>query len=259
MPALDDELAKKLGFDDLAAMRETVTQPHPARIRPARPAAAEAAVAGRAGRTWRRSPRPRAWWSRSSTRSGSASRPTGRRAGWTRTTRTRTRTTLKAEYRAIAERRVRLGLLLAEIGRANSITSAPGRDDPGDAGRGDALPGPGAAGDGILPARTRRPPRRLRGPLFEDKVVDFMLELAKVDGEDGHRRRNWPSEPDAGEPPASDRRRSGQPEARLGPLDRPQPPRDLPASGGEICLSDRSRLTGWSPGRFRLSIRLTPT
>ena len=30
--------------------------------------------------------------------------------------------TLKSEYRAIAERRVRLGLLLAEIGRINSIT-----------------------------------------------------------------------------------------------------------------------------------------
>src|SRR6185436_11181587 len=33
--------------------------------------------------------------------------------------------TLKADYRAIAERRVRLGLLLAEIGRANSVSVAP--------------------------------------------------------------------------------------------------------------------------------------
>ena len=32
---------------------------------------------------------------------------------------------MQAEYRAIAERRVRLGLLLAEIGRANGITVAP--------------------------------------------------------------------------------------------------------------------------------------
>ena len=30
--------------------------------------------------------------------------------------------TLRADYRAIAERRVRLGLLLAEIGRINNIT-----------------------------------------------------------------------------------------------------------------------------------------
>ena len=34
--------------------------------------------------------------------------------------------TLKADYRTIAERRVRLGLLLAEIGRANSITVGAG-------------------------------------------------------------------------------------------------------------------------------------
>ena len=33
--------------------------------------------------------------------------------------------TLKAEYRAIAERRVRLGLLLSEIGRANGIAGQP--------------------------------------------------------------------------------------------------------------------------------------
>ncbi len=32
---------------------------------------------------------------------------------------------VKAEYRAIAERRVRLGLLLAEVGRAQSITVTP--------------------------------------------------------------------------------------------------------------------------------------
>ena len=37
--------------------------------------------------------------------------------GWTRRTRARTRRRCKAEYRAIAERRVRLGLLLSEIGR----------------------------------------------------------------------------------------------------------------------------------------------
>ena len=32
----------------------------------------------------------------------------------------------------------------------------------------------------------------LRGPLFEDKVVDFVLELAKVDRPAGEHRRNWP-------------------------------------------------------------------
>jgi len=85
----------------------------------------------------------------------------------------------RADYRAIAERRVRLGLVIAEIGEKNNITvteeqmraavmeqvrQMPGREqqvwdyyrnNPG------ALAG-------------------LRAPLFEDKVVDFVLELAEV-------------------------------------------------------------------------------
>ena len=88
--------------------------------------------------------------------------------------------TLKADYRAIAERRVRLGLLLAEIGRANSITVAAGRDDPGDADGGDALSGAGTAGHGVLPPEPAGH-RDAAGPTFEEKVVDFVLELAKVE------------------------------------------------------------------------------
>ena len=35
---------------------------------------------------------------------------------------------IKAEYRAIAERRVRLGLLLSEVGRSNNISVSAGGD-----------------------------------------------------------------------------------------------------------------------------------
>ncbi len=47
--------------------------------------------------------------------------------------------TLKAEYRAIAERRVRLGLLLAEIGRGTGRAGHRGGDDAGHARRGRTL------------------------------------------------------------------------------------------------------------------------
>ena len=59
--------------------------------------------------------------------------------------------TLRAEYRAIAERRVRLGLLLSEIGRQNNVSVAP--DEMTRAMRAEAgtLPGAGSAGDGVLP------------------------------------------------------------------------------------------------------------
>jgi len=40
---------------------------------------------------------------------------------------------LRADYRAIADRRVRLGLMLGEIGRANSITVTPEEVNTGDA------------------------------------------------------------------------------------------------------------------------------
>ena len=88
--------------------------------------------------------------------------------------------TLKAEYRAIAERRVRLGLLLAEIGRANSITVA--QDEMTRAMRTEAMRYPGQEQQVFEFFRQNpRAAETLRGPLFEEKVVDFILELAKVE------------------------------------------------------------------------------
>ena len=53
----------------------------------------------------------------------------------------------------------------------------------------------------------------LRGPIFEEKVVDFMLELAKVEERDGHARRNWRASRSRRPAAAS---RSGSAGARLG-------------------------------------------
>jgi trigger factor len=88
--------------------------------------------------------------------------------------------TLKAEYRAIAERRVRLGLLLAEIGRVNSITVS--QDEMTRAMRTEAMRYRGQ--EQQIFEFFRQNPRAadtLRGPLFEEKVIDFILELAKVE------------------------------------------------------------------------------
>jgi len=105
--------------------------------------------------------------------------------------------TLKAEYRAIAERRVRLGLLLAEIGRVNSITV--GQDEMARAMRAEAMRYPGQ--EQQLFEFFRQNPRAaeaLRSPLFEEKVIDFILELAKVE-----ERTVTPAEL-VEEPPAAD-------------------------------------------------------
>ena len=86
---------------------------------------------------------------------------------------------LRAEYRAIAERRVRLGLVLSDIGLKNEVKVE------------------GAELQQAVIEQARRYPgqekqvfeyfrdtpaalEQLRAPLFEDKVVDFLLELAQV-------------------------------------------------------------------------------
>jgi trigger factor len=87
--------------------------------------------------------------------------------------------TLRTEYRAIAERRVRLGLLLAEIGQSNHITVSP--DEMMRAMQSDAARFPGQ--EAAVIDFFRKNPRsadHLRGPIFEDKVIDFVLELAKT-------------------------------------------------------------------------------
>ncbi len=87
--------------------------------------------------------------------------------------------TLRAEYRAIAERRVRLGLLLAEIGRVNSISVSDQELDRALYQRAMQYPGQEAQ---MLEFMRKYPQftNTVRGPLLEDKVVDFVLELAKV-------------------------------------------------------------------------------
>jgi trigger factor len=87
--------------------------------------------------------------------------------------------TLRAEYRAIAERRVRLGLLLAEIGRVNAITVTEQELDRAMYQRAMQYPGQEAQ---MLEFMRKYPQftNSVRGPLLEDKVVDFVLELAKV-------------------------------------------------------------------------------
>jgi len=86
---------------------------------------------------------------------------------------------LKAEYRGIAERRVRLGLLLSEIGRTNNITVTA--EELSRAMRQEAARYPGQEQQVMeFFRKTPQAADNLRSPIFEEKVVDFMLELAKV-------------------------------------------------------------------------------
>ena len=110
---------------------------------------------------------------------------------------------LKAEYRKIAERRVRLGLLLAEVGRSNNITVT--QDELNQAITREARRHPGYERQ-VLDFYRQNPETvgHLRAPIFEDKVVDFIVELAKVEERkiSPHDLLSLP-DPDAGAPDAS--------------------------------------------------------
>jgi trigger factor len=88
--------------------------------------------------------------------------------------------TLKAEYRTIAERRVRLGLLLSEVGRQNGVQV--GADELQRAMRAEAARYQGQEAQ-VMEFFRKNPQAAdgLRGPIFEDKTVDFILESASVE------------------------------------------------------------------------------
>jgi trigger factor len=89
---------------------------------------------------------------------------------------------LQAEYRKIAERRVRLGLVLAEVGRANDVQVTD--QELTEAMRQEAMRF-GAQAQQVFDLFRNNPnaQAQLRAPIFEDKVVDLILAKAKVEDE----------------------------------------------------------------------------
>lgn len=178
LPELDDAFARKLGVEDVATLRTRVTENLQreydalARMKVKRAlldALAERAsftvpegmVEGEFGQIWQRV---------------EADLKAGRLDDEDKG---KDEETLKSEYRAIAERRIRLGLLLSEIGRTNNIQVT--NDELANAMRAEAGRYPGQEKQ-VLDYFRNNPQavEGLRAPIFEEKVVDFILELAKV-------------------------------------------------------------------------------
>jgi len=85
----------------------------------------------------------------------------------------------REEYRGIAERRVRLGLVIAEIGEKNNIRVSDDQLRAAVMEQVRQFPGQERQ---IWEYYQKNPNAlaALRAPLFEDKVVDFLVELAEV-------------------------------------------------------------------------------
>jgi trigger factor len=83
------------------------------------------------------------------------------------------------EYRKIADRRVRLGLVLSEIGEKNKITVTDDEVSRAVIERARSMPGREKEVWDFYRSNANAL-AQLRAPIYEDKVVDFILELANV-------------------------------------------------------------------------------
>ena len=87
---------------------------------------------------------------------------------------------VKEEFQSIALRRVQLGLILAEVGRQNNIQIA--QDDINRALMEEARNYPGQEEKDLNHFKENpQAIESITAPLYEEKVVDFILELVKVD------------------------------------------------------------------------------
>jgi trigger factor len=86
---------------------------------------------------------------------------------------------LRAEYQEIAERRVRLGLILSAIGQANEIKVESQELNAALVDQARRYPGQEQQVIEYFKANPQAI-EQLRAPIYEDKVVDFVLQVAKV-------------------------------------------------------------------------------
>ncbi|MBS1027771.1 trigger factor [Gluconobacter albidus] len=181
-PAIDDELAKTIGFENLEQIRKIITEQAEgeyqqlSRLRIKRDLldalsektdfeAPSSMVDAEFNQIWARVEEDR-----------KAGRLDEEDAG-------KDEETLKTDYRRIAERRVKLGLLLAEIGRKQEIQVS--REELLGAMQQEAQRYPGQE-QMVFEFFSKNPQavEGLRGPILENKVVDYLIELADVTDKD---------------------------------------------------------------------------
>lgn len=177
--AIDDELGKGMGFDDLAEMRTFVRERIEREHAQASRAKVKRALLDKLAEAHPFAPPPSMveaefqsiWKQIQEARERGANDPDldGKSDA-----------EIETEYRAIADRRVRLGLLLAEVGRLNNIQVT--EDQLKRAIIDEARRYPGQERQ-VIEFYSKQPEALagIRAPLFEEKVVDFILEIAKVD------------------------------------------------------------------------------
>jgi trigger factor len=175
---IDDELAKKLGFENLAALKDKVRE----QVKGDFNAATRLHLKRRildALDTAHDFPLPPAMVEAEFAAIWAQVEAELKREGKTAADEGKTEDELKAEYHAIAERRVRLGLVLGKLGEQNGITVSGDEVNRAVMARARQFPGQEQQ---VFQYYAGNPQAQaeIRAPLFEDKVVDFIAELAEV-------------------------------------------------------------------------------
>jgi trigger factor len=175
---IDDQFAKSLGFEDLAKMREA------ARV------AFERDQAAVSRRKWKRElldaldkkfsfPLPEAFVTREFDSIWRQAEAEQKATGRTFADEGTTEEEERAEYRRIAERRVRLGLALADIGDRSGVKVSD--EEVTQALYERARKFPGREKQFVEYYRKNAElQNEIRGPIFEEKVIDHVLTQAKV-------------------------------------------------------------------------------
>ena len=175
----DDEMAKRIGFDDLASLRQSVVD----RIKGHYGGVARMVVKRQLFDRLEQEhdfPLPESMvetefesiWGEIEKRLEDSDAAEEVREG-------KTDDELREEYRKVAERRIRLGLLLAEVGRQNNIEVNQEDLQRAMASQVQQFPGQ----EQVVLDFYRKNPTALsqfEGPILENKVVEFILELAQV-------------------------------------------------------------------------------
>jgi trigger factor len=119
---------------------------------------------------------------------------------------------LKTEYRAISERRVRLGLVLAEIGRRHKVEVSDQEVAQAIAAQARNYPGQEKQ---IFEAYQRNPAlvAQVRAPIYEEKVVDYVLELVSISNETVSREALF-AEDEELPPPAPEKKKERKSKAK---------------------------------------------
>jgi len=175
---IDDELAKKLGLADLATLKDRVREQLESDYKGASRMHLKRRVLDALDNA-HDFPLPPAMVEHEFTNIWAQVEDELKREGKTAADEGKTEDELKAEYRKIAERRVRLGLVLGKLGEQNGITV--GGDEVQRAIMARARQFPGQEQQVFqFYAQNQQAQAEIRAPLFEDKVVDFIAELATV-------------------------------------------------------------------------------